>query len=993
MNKTPVAAQVRRSHPYLGLDYFREEDAALFFERDDDSRRCADTLLGFGVKILILQGSSGAGKSSFLRAGLVPYLKSHGEGTVYFLNDSDDDVIRCTSDPMKWIGRAVFAFSRREAALLQPAGAEVADETAPPCVPALGEALFHGPRKALAEAVLETLECLCNELPGQLMLVLDQAEEVLTQRDSDLNNESTAAFFYFLSEMYIRNIDVRIVVAMRTEYYGRFRDELDIRDDRLSSRPRHGGVASHLLRPIRNRDALIRIATAPARGEAASIYNYSFDPLVAARIVDDILKQERHGSVTPLLQAVCSVLYDDLGPGDRSIRLAQYERLGAIPGITRRYVETGFRAVLGPVDNKVLARWYHLLFSLVSRQGGGTLVSEIETVEELRTRADNLQISADVDGVLCKLCRPPSPLLRGQPPDRPTQFSLKHDILAGFFYRWKVEEDATLAQQKAEEERLRRVQQADAAAQTRIVSLVLLAAAALLGGLWVWNWHDRFETQIRDRLALAAEPPRSDYALSLLALLTAFDATNARNEQPLGFLSHDLRQETIAALRRALIRSPWFDGKFVAVGMNPEGDRAALLQEDGSIVELPLSPQAAAAPVSKTAPMALPPDAPKPRPHSSVATGYLAGLGPSVLIGRQLYYWSGGEPAEPVNLQDRWPSSLQRLYPQRYEFAGGALLVTGSRQGEAGENAFYRLRMTADDLLDKRRRFQKEELVARIGRVAPTPLFAESAGMDDTVAYLARAQAGWNGSDRSAADGSGAGRYTLRADRVGFGTLVDLPLPGNAAAHGNYMPYSPAFVLNGRAVLVSGPSTDFYWTPLPAMPPASPARAPGPGTISVAGLDRDTAALVPAKAYSPWAYSPLAAVDLPTRLRFAWLSSAGLWVADAMPVPNQPVKAAPVPGVPAPLLMGEPGGSKLRFNRTGDFLMLQQQPQYGGMTQVRVWNLAPAWSKRIAEASDQQLMDMACAALTQGPQEWKDAKAIGLFRLPGASEELCRKEA
>jgi hypothetical protein len=982
MNKTLLSAQVRRRRPYLGLDYFREQDAALFFERNSDSQSCAEILMGFGVKILILQGSSGAGKSSFLRAGLIPHLKYEEKWPVYFLGD-DDDVIRCTSDPMKWIGHAVLEASRKQIGVAQVVHADAAGDTAAPCAPAADDAIFSAPRKALAEVALDTLECLCNELPGHLVLVLDQAEEVLTQKDSDLNNDSTAAFFYFLAELYIRNIDVRIIVALRTEYYGRFRDELDIRDDRLSNRPRHGGVAPYLLRPIRDRDALIRIATAPARGEAARIYNYEFDPDAAQRIVDDILTLERHGSVTPLLQAVCAVLYDDLGESDRTIRLEQYERLGAIPGITNRYVEAGFRDALGTVDNEDLPRWYRLLFSLVSRQGGGTLVSEIETVEELRTRAAKLQISADVDRVLYKLCTSSSPLLRGQPPDHPIQFSLKHDVLAGFFFRWKVAEDATLTQQKADEERLRKAQQANAAARTKGVLQTLAAAAAILVALVVWNMHDRFETQINDRIELAAEPPRSDYALSLLALITTLDATSAQGR----FTFSSLRQQSIQALRQALLRSPWFDGKYMAAGMSPQGDRAILLREDGTIDELSLSPHDAASAFLTTSNMSLPPEAPKPKPNSNVAVGYIEGIGPSALIEGQLYFWMGGNPFKSIRLSRKLPPSLQHLRPLRYEFVGGALLVTGAKQGPEDDNEFYRLRITAADILHERIATQKEELVARTGRVAPAPVFAESAALADAFVYISQ-QPG-----PASSSGRPSDTYAVSAGQVGLRSLVDdLPLPGKPSGHGNYTPFSPTFVLNDRALLISGPSGDAFWAPLAqAAGPGTTAQRPRLGTISVAALASDETALAPALAYSPWAYSPLAAVQLPDKLRFAWLSDAGIWVADARPAPKKSVAATPVPGIRGPLLPGEPGGSRLRFTSTGDFLLLQQQPHYGGATRVRVWNLSTQWNHFIATADEAQLLKIACAALKRSPQDLKDAKAIGLFKLPGASADPCKK--
>ena len=73
MDTLPIAAQWPK-YPYRGLDFYRETDALLFRERDRDVDECAAILLRFGVKILLLQGSSGSGKSSFLRAGLLPRL-------------------------------------------------------------------------------------------------------------------------------------------------------------------------------------------------------------------------------------------------------------------------------------------------------------------------------------------------------------------------------------------------------------------------------------------------------------------------------------------------------------------------------------------------------------------------------------------------------------------------------------------------------------------------------------------------------------------------------------------------------------------------------------------------------------------------------------------------------------------------------------------------------------------------------------------------------
>jgi hypothetical protein len=85
------------------------------------------------------------------------------------------------------------------------------------------EEALAGLREQLADAVLGAFVAVCPDLPGKLILVLDQAEEVLTRsRGGRIGDEASAAFFHFLEDIYLRNVDARLVVALRTEYYGRF---------------------------------------------------------------------------------------------------------------------------------------------------------------------------------------------------------------------------------------------------------------------------------------------------------------------------------------------------------------------------------------------------------------------------------------------------------------------------------------------------------------------------------------------------------------------------------------------------------------------------------------------------------------------------------------------------------------------------------------------------------------------------------------------------
>jgi WD40 repeat protein len=65
--------------PYPGLLAFDEADAAIYFGRDDDIRRLIERLNARraqgGAKLIAVLGASGSGKSSLLRAGVLPRLK------------------------------------------------------------------------------------------------------------------------------------------------------------------------------------------------------------------------------------------------------------------------------------------------------------------------------------------------------------------------------------------------------------------------------------------------------------------------------------------------------------------------------------------------------------------------------------------------------------------------------------------------------------------------------------------------------------------------------------------------------------------------------------------------------------------------------------------------------------------------------------------------------------------------------------------------------
>lgn len=81
--------------PWPGLKPYGEQDADLFFGREGDVVECVERLLDNGL--LVVGGASGCGKSSLLRAGLIPELGRRGLSAV-LLRASDGGLDRTLRD-------------------------------------------------------------------------------------------------------------------------------------------------------------------------------------------------------------------------------------------------------------------------------------------------------------------------------------------------------------------------------------------------------------------------------------------------------------------------------------------------------------------------------------------------------------------------------------------------------------------------------------------------------------------------------------------------------------------------------------------------------------------------------------------------------------------------------------------------------------------------------------------------------------------------------
>ena len=160
-DSTAGAASVDAQHPWLGLDSFTEETRAYFYGRDDEvaelARRVQRKLL------TILFGQSGLGKTSILRAGIVPRLRAQGYCPVYVRIDYSAD----SPAPSEQIKQAIYRATLTSGRWTQP-GVAVAGES-------LWEFLHHRD-DVLRDADGRTV------IP---LLIFDQFEEIFTLAQGD----------------------------------------------------------------------------------------------------------------------------------------------------------------------------------------------------------------------------------------------------------------------------------------------------------------------------------------------------------------------------------------------------------------------------------------------------------------------------------------------------------------------------------------------------------------------------------------------------------------------------------------------------------------------------------------------------------------------------------------------------------------------------------------------------------------------------------------
>ncbi|MBN9008929.1 MAG: toll/interleukin-1 receptor domain-containing protein, partial [Rhizobiales bacterium] len=174
--------------PYPGFFAFDEDDAAIYFGRDDDIRRLIQRLesrrIEGGRRFVAVLGESGTGKSSLLRAGVIPRLRRVKRDWIVL------SCFRPEEDPFMGLARS-----------LRQAGV---DRTSSQLVDADPEELAV----ALANAH--------DAHHAAILIAIDQFEEAFTRASP----ERGAQFVALLSRMLKPGLPFVIAATMRSDHLG-----------------------------------------------------------------------------------------------------------------------------------------------------------------------------------------------------------------------------------------------------------------------------------------------------------------------------------------------------------------------------------------------------------------------------------------------------------------------------------------------------------------------------------------------------------------------------------------------------------------------------------------------------------------------------------------------------------------------------------------------------------------------------------------------------
>lgn len=308
----------RDTSPFKGLLPFTEDDVARFFGRDDEVGSMVERLRS--VAFVGIVGGSGAGKSSFVQAGLIPRLRERGPLRVVQLRPGRTPLATLAQR----VREAAAASHRASTASLSDSDVAQVEADPHPELADLASALAHNP--ALLGHHLQQIH---ERTQARVLLFVDQLEEVVTAKIDDAERRAFMDAVCLAAED--PNLRVRTLVTVREELLSRVVATASV-----------GGALQQIL-VLQNPGAAALGDLLRAPVEAAG---YTWED---TKLIDDMTAEvEGARACLPLLQFAASRLWEERDRTRWLLLRSAYERMGGVAGALARHADAVLDAMPAP---------------------------------------------------------------------------------------------------------------------------------------------------------------------------------------------------------------------------------------------------------------------------------------------------------------------------------------------------------------------------------------------------------------------------------------------------------------------------------------------------------------------------------------------------------------------------------------------------------------------------------------------------------------------
>jgi WD40 repeat protein/serine/threonine protein kinase len=320
-----IAPETRSTEesPFRGLLPFSEKDSDVFFGRDGEIAACVERLRY--ETVLPVVGPSGAGKTSFVHAGVIPRLREQGPLVVMRIRPGDR--------PLRRLAAKLLSVADNELSDRLPASFDSGAWTLTPDAPVT----VNRPRPVGAERSAQVaelvsrlrenpqvlsleLQALALSMQSRILVLIDPLEELFTLCHDE---ETQRVFLQAICTAADDAADpVRVLFTVRDDFLGKLAGSGEhareaLRSVMLLNSPERNSLEDVLIKPLR-------------------AVGYHFDD---PELASDMVAAVGDAASLPLLQFAARILWEKRDKQDRVLRREDYQNMGGVEGALVRHAD------------------------------------------------------------------------------------------------------------------------------------------------------------------------------------------------------------------------------------------------------------------------------------------------------------------------------------------------------------------------------------------------------------------------------------------------------------------------------------------------------------------------------------------------------------------------------------------------------------------------------------------------------------------------------